>query len=251
MSILLLVGAGLLLKSFWRLQAVDPGFDVDRLVSLQVWPPKAQYPDPWSIREFYRQVLARVEHAPGVGCLRQRAIGGEPKYLYGSAGGLYPVQVYLHTKPGRIDEVEAGTYYYRPVDHGLVALSPGADLDATVHDRFVNRPIYEQAAFSFYRIANLDAIEPMYGEHAIAFATLEAGAVSQLLRMAAADSRLGLCAIGNLNFAKIRHLFRITRHVLLHSLVVGGVNGDQVSFAPFEESRRVPSSTDAFEDGEL
>lgn len=66
LSILLLIGAGLLLKSYWVLQRVDTGFPVDRLLSMQVWLPQTQYPDAASIRGFYQQVLGRVETLPGV-----------------------------------------------------------------------------------------------------------------------------------------------------------------------------------------
>ena len=43
-----------------------------------------------------------------------------PKYLYGSAGGLYPVQTYLHIKPNRVEGIPGGTYYYHPFDGELV-----------------------------------------------------------------------------------------------------------------------------------
>src|SRR5882724_5698228 len=40
--------------------------------------------------------------------LRQAQVAGEPRRAYPSAGGLYPVQTYLHLKPGRVDGMESG-----------------------------------------------------------------------------------------------------------------------------------------------
>jgi putative ABC transport system permease protein len=65
-SIVLLVAAALLVKSLWRLEAVDPGFRQDHLLTMQVWLPKTKYPDRASIANFYRDVVRRVDGLPGV-----------------------------------------------------------------------------------------------------------------------------------------------------------------------------------------
>jgi predicted permease len=66
LSIVLLAGAALLLESFWRLQQVNPGFQADRLLTMQVWLPKARYSEPATVRTFYEQALRRIERLPGV-----------------------------------------------------------------------------------------------------------------------------------------------------------------------------------------
>ena len=66
LAIVLLVSASLLLKSFWRLQDVRPGFRADHLITMQVWLPKTTYPAPERIRAFYERFLQRVERLPGV-----------------------------------------------------------------------------------------------------------------------------------------------------------------------------------------
>jgi putative ABC transport system permease protein len=63
---MLVIGAGLLLKSFWRLQRVDPGFRTENILSLRIAPPDASYPKPPQKRAFYRQVLGRIGGLPDV-----------------------------------------------------------------------------------------------------------------------------------------------------------------------------------------
>lgn len=62
----LLLGAGLLLKSFFRLQQVDPGFDPVGVGSVNVGLPVARYPNDTTRQLFWRRLLDRVEEVPGV-----------------------------------------------------------------------------------------------------------------------------------------------------------------------------------------
>src|SRR6185503_4893949 len=66
LSLLLLIGAGLLAKSFLRLQAVSPGFAVKNLLLMRLSLPKAQYSKPEMVTAFYEQLSARIENLPGV-----------------------------------------------------------------------------------------------------------------------------------------------------------------------------------------
>ena len=65
-SVVLLVGAGLLLLSFHRLQGVDAGFRGDRVLSAEVFGNFTRYPDAQALRRLYVAVLERLEAAPGV-----------------------------------------------------------------------------------------------------------------------------------------------------------------------------------------
>jgi predicted permease len=66
LSLILLIGAGLLVKSFLRLQSVPPGFDPHHVLTMQLTLPKVQYPDTLRQNEFVRQSLQRIETLPGV-----------------------------------------------------------------------------------------------------------------------------------------------------------------------------------------
>src|SRR5215470_4019736 len=64
LSLVLLVGAGLLVKSFVRLMQVDPGFDPSHLLSFNIGLPPTSAPVQQD--EFYRQVVEKLQAVPGV-----------------------------------------------------------------------------------------------------------------------------------------------------------------------------------------
>ncbi|MFQ5678529.1 MAG: amino acid adenylation domain-containing protein [Gemmatimonadota bacterium] len=155
-------------------------------------------------------------------CLAEGSLHGEPKYLYASPGGLYATQVYLHIKPGRVEEVSGGTYYYHPVHHRLVSLTPNAVLDREIHIPFINTPIFDEAAFSLFLVAELAAIAPSYGRHSVRFVTLEAGIMAHLLETGAPPEGIGLCQIGSVDFERVAPLLKLREsHLLVHSLLGG------------------------------
>ncbi|MGW0284424.1 amino acid adenylation domain-containing protein [Streptomyces sp. NPDC003236] len=150
---------------------------------------------------------------------------GVPRYAYGSAGGLYPVQTYLAVGPGGVEGIEAGTYYVDPAGPALVALD-GPDgarraLDPVLYGES-NRPLAAQAGFAVHLIARDAAVRPVYGEFADRFALLEAGAMAQLLRQRAADCRVGLCPIGDVYAEPLHEVLSLeSDQTVLHTLLGG------------------------------
>ncbi|MDQ1557189.1 MAG: hypothetical protein QOD32_249 [Pyrinomonadaceae bacterium] len=66
LALILLISAGLLLKSFVGLQNVQPGFAPDNLLTVEIGLPEQKYSDDKLIANFYRQLIARVQALPGV-----------------------------------------------------------------------------------------------------------------------------------------------------------------------------------------
>ncbi len=66
LSLVLLAGAGLLLRSFVRLENTDPGFHAKNVLTYQLSLPAARYPDEESQGRFYESLLARSRALPGV-----------------------------------------------------------------------------------------------------------------------------------------------------------------------------------------
>jgi putative ABC transport system permease protein len=66
LALVLLVGAGLLVRSFARLTNVDTGFEAEQTLSMRVSLPAARYPEAPRRTQFYRDLLARIAALPGV-----------------------------------------------------------------------------------------------------------------------------------------------------------------------------------------
>jgi putative ABC transport system permease protein len=64
-AVVLLVGAGLLIQSLWRLRQVSPGFDSQNLLTFVVGIPEVKYPTEKQA-QFYNDLVARVKSLPGV-----------------------------------------------------------------------------------------------------------------------------------------------------------------------------------------
>ena len=62
----LLVGAGLMLNSFVRLQRVNPVVNVDKLLSVEINLPETRYPEAAQATAFFQELIRRVESLPGV-----------------------------------------------------------------------------------------------------------------------------------------------------------------------------------------
>ncbi|MFZ6028170.1 MAG: amino acid adenylation domain-containing protein [Chloroflexota bacterium] len=202
-----------------------------RLVSSQLddagW---RSYIERRSYRKFAEGPVSLERLSQLLGCLQPIDVPGYPlpKYRYSSAGGLYPVQVYLYVRPGRVDGLAGGVYYYQPYEHSLVQLTTEAALDEH-HYAPANRPIFRQAGFAIFLIAQMKAIQPLYGDLARDFCLMEAGVMSHLLESAAPAEGLGLCQVGAFEFAPVAPWFGLDEGgIYLHSLLGGGVEASQL-----------------------
>jgi putative ABC transport system permease protein len=66
LSMVLLVGAGLMIKSFWRLLAVDPGFTPERVLSMELSLPRQRYPQAEQQAAFSAHLVRELAAAPDV-----------------------------------------------------------------------------------------------------------------------------------------------------------------------------------------
>ena len=86
MSMILLLGAGLLIRSFYLLERVRPGFDPTNVLTFQVQAPFSRYPTPESAARFEQAVEDRIAALPGVvavgGVARPPLTGSGPQTPY-------------------------------------------------------------------------------------------------------------------------------------------------------------------------
>ncbi|MGA9995520.1 MAG: ABC transporter permease [Pyrinomonadaceae bacterium] len=66
LSLVLLIGAGLLIRSYQRVANASPGFDAHNVLSMRLALPATKYPTPDSISSFYRQAGEKIKELPGV-----------------------------------------------------------------------------------------------------------------------------------------------------------------------------------------
>jgi putative ABC transport system permease protein len=84
LALVLLVGSGLLARSFQRMRAVDPGFNPANVLTLRLSVPEATYRTTGDISRFYYQLTTRLASLPGV-----QAVGGTSKLPLVDDGGSH------------------------------------------------------------------------------------------------------------------------------------------------------------------
>ncbi len=85
-SVVLLVSCGLLLRALWRVQAVDPGFHADGVLTLRTALPLPRYESTATRAQFYARVLSEVQALPGVSDAAY--ISGLPMVMRGGVWGV-------------------------------------------------------------------------------------------------------------------------------------------------------------------
>jgi len=146
LSLMLLIGAGLLIRSFVRLQNVPPGFNTERVLSMQVAATGREYRQDKAAIQFYQEIESRIAHLPGV--LAAGTVSVLP--LAGSIGwGQINVEGYT-PPPGQelqVDTRIASANYFRTMEiplihgrffdgHDTATAKPVAIIDETFARRF-------------------------------------------------------------------------------------------------------------------
>jgi predicted permease len=135
LSLMLLIGAGLLFRSFMRLESVPPGFNPERVLSMQVAATGPQYRQDKAAIQFYREIEVRIARLPGM--LATGSVSVLP--LAGSIGwGQINVEGYT-PPPGQelqVDTRIASTDYFRAME---IPLIQGRFFDS--HDTATAKPV--------------------------------------------------------------------------------------------------------------
>jgi putative ABC transport system permease protein len=171
LSIVLLAGAGLLLRSFWRVLEVRPGFNPSHLTTVQIWIPISNNPanDPYSVEEkradFLLEVSRRVSALPGV---ERASISGNDTLPMNSGRNYSTFSI-----QGRATESEGGPIadiavvdreYFRTMEVPLISgrnfadsdtykTKPVAVIDQTLARRYWpgENPLGQELKFAFGR----------------------------------------------------------------------------------------------------
>ena len=131
LSIMLVAGAGLLVRSFTRLLDVNPGFRSENLVALGVLLPQSSYPEPQRRAEFYRRLEERLKAMPGV-----ESVGAVTRLPLQHAGNITSTLL-MEGRPDpegarpEVDFRRAAPGYFQTTGVPLVAGRGFAEQDAT------------------------------------------------------------------------------------------------------------------------
>ncbi len=106
LSLVLLVGAGLLIKSFLRVQEVQPGFNPRNVLITSVALPSAKYNSTGQRPEFFRQLAERLKSSPGV-----QAVGGGINLPLGASNYGIGRAFIPEGRPMTVDESVSASFY--------------------------------------------------------------------------------------------------------------------------------------------
>ncbi|MGH9846055.1 MAG: ADOP family duplicated permease, partial [Blastocatellia bacterium] len=103
LSLILLIGTGLLLKSFQRLESVNPGFSPEQTLTMSAALPREKYDTPEKTLQFYRNAMERLRGAPGI-----RAVGFATSLPFAHDGNADSIIIEGHEPPpdGNITQAE-------------------------------------------------------------------------------------------------------------------------------------------------
>ena len=125
-SVMLLITSGLLIRAVWRVQAIDPGFTANHVLTLRTALPRPKYDSPLRRSEFYDRVLPRVRALPDV----QSAgfISGLPMVVTGLLTGVEMPGQPTGTRSAGVSHRWVTSQYFKAMG---IPMLRGRDVDET------------------------------------------------------------------------------------------------------------------------
>ncbi len=128
LSLILLIGCGLLVRTFANLLAVNPGFDPRHMLALQISTKGSQYSSMPALAAYYRELTARIEAIPGVQSAAVVAAGSPLE-----RGGNDNPGVFVHgeLQHPSVDYREITPGYFRTLGVPIVRGRPFTEADSS------------------------------------------------------------------------------------------------------------------------
>ncbi|HVO99748.1 MAG TPA: ABC transporter permease [Bryobacteraceae bacterium] len=145
-SLMLLIGAGLLIRSFARLQEVPPGFNPDRVISMRLGSANHRFQNRDEANQFFREIHRKVAAVPGL--ISEGSVSSLP---FTSSVGWGGIDIEGFTpQPGQevqVDQRSASPDYFRTMEIPLIQgrffndrdLQPNAPLVCVIDRKFAER----------------------------------------------------------------------------------------------------------------
>jgi SagB-type dehydrogenase family enzyme len=176
-----------------------------------------------SYRDFNKNVMPFEKFSNLISIFKQMRDGEDIRYYYASAGGLYPIDIYMYVKENRVENIARGLYYYSPVNNNLSLISDEEISDEAHY--YSNKDIFNSSAISIFFIYNAQSNIPKYGGNGYLYACIDTGIMVSTFTTAAQTLGIGLCSIGDMSFRNIEKRFKLSKdQVFIHELECGMKN---------------------------
>lgn len=160
-------------------------------------------------REFSKDKLTVDELGQLLSIFRQIQEDNHPSYYYASAGGLYPVDIYLNIKQNAVVNMAGGIYKYNPYYNSIGKIS-NAVISSEVYYQS-NKEIYDASLISLFFIYNGNVNMPKYKGNGCFYGCIDCGIMIGTLTQVVELMNLGMCSIGAMDFEKIENLFMLQK----------------------------------------
>jgi putative ABC transport system permease protein len=134
LAVVLLVGAGLMIRSVWRLMAVNPGFDPDHVLTLQIAMNGPQYADDAHVVAAGDRILDRIRTLPGVAAV---ALAGQIPL----SGNFDTRGFHVEGRPATADDLQVERYSVTPEYHSAMRVPLVRGRLLAESDRAGTRPV--------------------------------------------------------------------------------------------------------------
>ncbi len=119
-----------------------------------------------------------------------------------SAGGLYPLSIFIAIGKESIEEIKAGIYRYTPLTNSIELIKEG-DYRRIIAISCFGQAFISKAPISLIIISNFERMKYKYGSRGIRYALIEAGHSCQNLELAALSLGLVSCPVGAFSDSEI------------------------------------------------
>ena len=160
--------------------------------------------------------------AQWISSVKQKRINHAVHYSYASAGGFYPIDIYLNIKENRVQDLDGGLYYFNPIKNSIIKISEDG-LTTDIYF-YTNREIFDASAVSVLLVYNASVSMPRYQYMGYYYACIDCGLLISTLTEAGQVLNLGSCSIGDFDFKKASQKLHLGKNEILLHIVEFGLN---------------------------
>lgn len=150
------------------------------------------------------------------------------RYLYPSAGGLYPIDVYISVENNKIEGISGGIYYYNPIANTIYKIY-NSPLESNVH-YYSNQKISEHSSFTILLVYNLEANIRKYGSDGYKYALIDSGYLGQHVTTVANINGISSCVIGAADSELIAKRLSLSANQMFLNCIIFGSETNQQDY---------------------